>query len=132
MERRGLLGRVADLLTGSRAVGLWRRGRGRSSEIARPRSDAEHNGARAMLDADSIRALRDELDQLSPESLLHRARWLNDDGPPMHPELKQLREKKLHVIEQALHGHRHDERTSALNALREFCFNEELRRRAGG
>lgn len=125
MERRSLLRRVADLVAGSRpvGVGLDKRGRGRSSEIAGP------HGSRAPLDADSIRALRDELDQMSPESLLHHARWLHANGPPMSPELRQLRESKLDEIDQALHAHRHDQRTSALNALREFCFNEDLRRR---
>jgi hypothetical protein len=85
-----------------------------------------------MLDSDTVRAIRDELDQMSPESLLDHARWLHVDGPSMKPELMQLRERKLHEIGQSLRSHRQDERDRALDALKAFCFNEELRRRGGG
>lgn len=69
---------------------------------------------------------------MSPENLLARARGLHLSGPPMKPELNELREQKLREIDQTLRAHNRDERDAALYALKEFCFNEELRRRGGG
>jgi hypothetical protein len=85
-----------------------------------------------MLDADCVQAIRDELDHMSADSLLNHARRLHLDGPPMKPELRALRERKLHEINQTLRSRRQDERDRALDALKAFCFNEELRRRSGG
>jgi hypothetical protein len=83
-----------------------------------------------MLDVDSVRAIQDELDQMSADSLLNHAYWLQANGPPMKPQLKELRERKLHEIDQTLRSPRQDERDRALETLKAFCFNEELRRRS--
>jgi hypothetical protein len=133
MRRKSLLGRVADLAASSIRPRRAKPGRRKHDEIARDlgsRSKREHE--RTILDAASVQAIRDELDQMSPDALLDCARWLQAGGPPMKPALKELRASKLHEIKQALRFHGEDERNRALDALREFCFNEELRRRSAG
>jgi hypothetical protein len=85
-----------------------------------------------MPDADWVQAIRDELDHMSADSLLNHARGLHLDGPPMKPELHELRERKLHEIYQTLRSPRQDERDRASDSLKAFCFNEELRRHGGG
>jgi hypothetical protein len=77
----------------------------------------------AMIDPDEVERLRDEIDTLSPDDLAHRA--MNDFALhlPM-PQALMLRRRTL--LGETVADLETDEHERAVEALRDFCFHEEL------
>lgn len=85
-----------------------------------------------MIDADWVEAVRDELDAMTEQDVVDHARWFQAHAPPMRAELEAIWEERLGTMERALRSRDPDIRARALDSLKEYCFNEELRRRERG